>query len=213
MATMQAFSQDLVTRITGLTRRQLEYWDETDVIRPSIASSDVRGAPRLYSFRDLLKLRVAAKMRRKLLPSQMRDLMRGLERRGFEDPFVTVTFVETQDGGQIAFIDPESGTPLSAHGREIGTVVETFGLNLRDLRSGLERKIDEVTARSHGSVAPVRNVQGSRPVIVGTRVPAAKIAALADAGWTTRRILDAYPHLNRADVKAAIAYQAKQRTA
>jgi DNA-binding transcriptional MerR regulator len=58
---VEAFAQDLVSRITGLSRSQLDYWDRTDVIKPSIAEYEGRGSPRFYSFRDLIKLKVAAR--------------------------------------------------------------------------------------------------------------------------------------------------------
>jgi uncharacterized protein (DUF433 family)/DNA-binding transcriptional MerR regulator len=208
---VEAFSQDLVTRITGLSRRQLEYWDQTDVIKPSVAESEGRGSPRLYSFRDLIELKVAAGMRRKLRPAQMRELIKQLEARGFDDPFVTVTFVETSDGRQIAYIDPKHGA-LSAHGREVGTVVETFGLRPKNLRTGLEKKVATVMARRPGRIAKVRGLHGGQPVIQGTRVPVSKIVALTDAGWDDSRILSAFPHLSPADVKAAQDYARKTET-
>lgn len=208
---IEAFSQELVVRITRLTRRQLEYWDETDVIKPSIAETEGRGSPRLYSFRDLIKLKVAARMRRKLRPAQMRELMRQLETRGFTDPFVTVTFVETPGGRQIAYIDPQLG-PLSADGREVGTVVETFGLPLRDLRFDLEKSVADATAREPGQIGRVRGIQGGKPVVVGTRVPVGKLAALADAGWDEDHILGAFPQLTRADVQAALSHESVRRS-
>jgi DNA-binding transcriptional MerR regulator len=71
----QAFTQELASRITGLSRRQLEYWDATGVIQPSIAPYEGRGRGRLYSFRDLIKLKVGAEMRRRhMRPSRIRML-------------------------------------------------------------------------------------------------------------------------------------------
>jgi uncharacterized protein (DUF433 family) len=205
---VEAFSQELVQRITGLSRTQLEYWDRTDVIKPSIAEAEGRGSPRLYSFRDLIKLKVAARMRRKIRPAQMRDLMHQLEARGFDDPFVTVQFAETTGGRQIVYIDPEHG-PLSAHGREVGTQVASFGLPLRDLRTGLERSVEKAFARKPGRVEKTRGLHGGQPVLAGTRIPVAKVVALADAGWDDKRILAAYPHLEGRDIAAAMRYKPK----
>jgi uncharacterized protein (DUF433 family) len=145
-------------------------------------------------------------MRRKLLPSEMRELMEQLEARGFEDPFVTVTFAETKDGRQVVYIDPEAG-PLSAHGREVGTVVATFGLEPRNLMTDLETGIAKAMTRKHGRVRKIRGVHGGDAVIEGTRVPASKITALAAAGWDESRILQAYPHLTGEDISAALRYQ------
>jgi uncharacterized protein (DUF433 family) len=214
VATMaEAFSQDLVTQITGLSKRQLEYWDETDVIKPSIAEHTGWGRPRLYSFRDLIKLKVAAAMRDAgKLPSNMRETMQALEARGFDDPFVSITFVLTTDGNRVAYIDPVTGELLDAHhGNEIDQTVESFGLPLRDLRTGLEETIQQILARRHGEITRLRNVQGHQSIVEGTRVPTAKIAAVADAGWSRERILSAFPHLTADDVDAALKHERRRR--
>ena len=44
--------------IVGITYRQLDYWARTDLIRPSLADATGSGSRRLYSYRDLLELRV-----------------------------------------------------------------------------------------------------------------------------------------------------------
>ena len=213
MATMvEAFSQELVSRITGLTKRQLEYWDETDVIKPSVAERTGWGTPRLYSFRDLIKLKVAAAMRDAgKLPSNMRETMQALEAKGFDDPFVTIPFVLTHDGNRVAWIDPVSGLLLDAHhGREVDQMVESFGLQLRDLRTGLEETIQQILERRHGHVAQTRHLQGNQPVVEGTRVPTSKIASVAAAGWSRPRILAAFPNLTADDVDAALKHERRR---
>lgn len=44
--------------IVGITYRQLDYWARTKLVQPSIASATGSGSVRLYSFGDLLVLRV-----------------------------------------------------------------------------------------------------------------------------------------------------------
>lgn len=48
--------------IVGITYRQLDYWARTDLVRPSIAGASGSGSVRLYSFRDLLVLRVVKRL-------------------------------------------------------------------------------------------------------------------------------------------------------
>lgn len=56
---MEAFSAQQACRLTGCTPHQLRYWDRVDLVRPSIQSTGGRpGKRRLYSFRDLVALRV-----------------------------------------------------------------------------------------------------------------------------------------------------------
>ncbi|HEX2192408.1 MAG TPA: MerR family transcriptional regulator [Acidimicrobiales bacterium] len=47
-----------VCAIVGITYRQLDYWARTDLIRPSIADARGSGTQRLYSYRDLVELKV-----------------------------------------------------------------------------------------------------------------------------------------------------------
>ena len=48
--------------VVGITYRQLDYWARTDLVRPSIASAAGSGSVRLYSFHDLLVLRVVKRL-------------------------------------------------------------------------------------------------------------------------------------------------------
>ena len=54
----QGYSGTKAATIVGITYRQLDYWARTDLIRPSLADASGSGSRRLYSYRDLLELRV-----------------------------------------------------------------------------------------------------------------------------------------------------------
>ena len=47
-----------VCNIVGITYRQLDYWARTDLLRPSISDARGSGTQRVYSYTDLLQLRV-----------------------------------------------------------------------------------------------------------------------------------------------------------
>jgi DNA-binding transcriptional MerR regulator len=47
-----------VCRLIGITYRQLDYWARTGLLRPSVAEARGSGSKRLYSYRDLLELKV-----------------------------------------------------------------------------------------------------------------------------------------------------------
>ena len=56
---MEGFTAHQATKFTGCSARQLRYWDQIDLVNPSIQGTGGRpGVPRLYSFRDLVALRV-----------------------------------------------------------------------------------------------------------------------------------------------------------
>jgi DNA-binding transcriptional MerR regulator len=60
--TEQGYRGPQVCKIVGITYRQLDYWARTDLVRPSVMDANGSGTQRLYSFRDLLELKVIKQM-------------------------------------------------------------------------------------------------------------------------------------------------------
>lgn len=53
------FNSKTVAKIIGLSLRQIDYWDRTHFIKPSVSEATGYGSVRLYSFNDLIQLTVA----------------------------------------------------------------------------------------------------------------------------------------------------------
>jgi DNA-binding transcriptional MerR regulator len=51
-----------VCKVVGITYRQLDYWARTGLVRPSVMDANGSGTQRLYSFRDLIELKVIKQM-------------------------------------------------------------------------------------------------------------------------------------------------------
>ncbi len=49
-------------QITGITYRQLDYWARTNLVVPSIRGASGSGSQRLYSFKDILVLKVVKRL-------------------------------------------------------------------------------------------------------------------------------------------------------
>src|SRR4249920_2237832 len=52
------FSGTKAAKIVGISYRQLDYWARTDLVRPSLVDAKGSGSRRLYSYRDLLELKL-----------------------------------------------------------------------------------------------------------------------------------------------------------
>lgn len=70
----------------GITYRQLDYWARTGLVEPSVRGAAGSGSQRLYSFRDILELKVI----KRLLDTgvslqQIRTAVEHLRSRGVED--------------------------------------------------------------------------------------------------------------------------------
>jgi DNA-binding transcriptional MerR regulator len=54
----QGWSGPQVCEIVDITYRQLDYWDRTDLLKPSLSAAHGSGTQRRYSYRDLVQLKV-----------------------------------------------------------------------------------------------------------------------------------------------------------
>lgn len=68
---MDHYDSKTASRIVGVSLRQLQYWDEQDFIRPSVRLAEGRGTKRLYSFNDLVCLKVVKDLARHGFSLQM----------------------------------------------------------------------------------------------------------------------------------------------
>ena len=49
-------------RTVGISYRQLDYWARTELVTPSVRDADGSGSQRMYSFNDVVQLRVIKKL-------------------------------------------------------------------------------------------------------------------------------------------------------
>jgi DNA-binding transcriptional MerR regulator len=54
----ETYDSKMASRIVGVSLRQIQYWDERGFVRPSVKAAQGRGTKRLYSFHDLVCLKV-----------------------------------------------------------------------------------------------------------------------------------------------------------
>ena len=111
------FSTRSACRIARVTPRQVQYWDELGLVKPSAASAAGRGTRRLYSFLDLVRLSVVRQLlERGLAPRKIRKGLAALEHAVPEvlDPLARMKLVT--DGDRLFLI--------TADGRKILDVVE-----------------------------------------------------------------------------------------
>lgn len=98
---INGFRAPQVCKLVGITYRQLDYWARTDLIRPSLQHAHGSGSQRLYSFIDVVQLKVIkrlldAGMSLKKIRQAM-DILR--EQLDSDQPLVDVTLLS--DGASI----------------------------------------------------------------------------------------------------------------
>ncbi len=202
---ISAFPEDQAERLTGVTVHRLRHWDRTGFFAPSLAA-DNRRAPysRIYSFRDLLSLKVLRALRDDAGCSlqHLRDVRDKLAHLGDDLWSKTRLYVLNK---KVVFYDEEKDElrePVS------GQMV--LQIPLRIVRSDMEHAVKALSKRQAndlGRIERKRNVSHNAAVIAGTRISVGAIKRLAEDGFTTDQILSEFPALTGADVEAALKYR------
>ncbi|MCW1069392.1 MerR family transcriptional regulator, partial [Streptococcus anginosus] len=52
----------IACKAAGITYRQLDYWDRTGLVSPTVQNASGSGSQRLYSFKDILVLKVVKRL-------------------------------------------------------------------------------------------------------------------------------------------------------
>lgn len=104
------FGAKVVKEITGVSRMQLQHWDRTGIVRPSIKIGAGKGSRREYSFRDLVQLKVAKRLREEGISLQ--KIRKALEylRKNFPDVKAPLAELRFLSNGVDIFVlteDPE----------------------------------------------------------------------------------------------------------
>lgn len=209
MSDLFAFSAEHVCRVTGLSQRQLAYWDDTGFFRPEYADED-RRTPygRVYSFRDVVGLKTLAILRKRHeIPLQeLRNVAAWLADQGTELWADTTFYIL---GRHVFYNDPATGELMS--GRHKGQAALRLPMVevMRETREEIE-KLRHRTPEEIGKIAHHRYVVHNAPVLAGTRIPTSAIWNLHQAGFDADAIIREYPNLTREDVAAAIQYEELQ---
>jgi uncharacterized protein (DUF433 family) len=203
---IRAFSADHVIRLTGLSKRQLDYWDDTGFFKPLYAF-DNRRSPysRIYSFRDVVGLRVISVLRKQYkIPLQyLRTAAKALSQYT-EAPWSELTLFVF--GKEVLFREPDTGVMRGALSKQY------VNLPLRSIIEDVaerSNKLRERTTDHFGNVIRNRFVAHNAWVVAGTRIPIAAINRFVKAGYSTKQIIREYPSLTEKDVEAAIKHKAK----
>ena len=202
---ISAFTEDEVERLTGISRRQLRYWDRTNFFVPSLAHVD-RSLPlsRLYSFRDLVSLKVLNALRNdaQVALGHLREVKSKLEHLGDRLWAATTLYVLNR---KVVFDNPET-----QEREEIVSRQGVLQIPLKVVTGDMNKAVEQLRRRDDASVGRIkrdRAVAQNQPVISGTRITVRSIKAFYDAGFSVQQILTQYPTLTDADVEAAIRYE------
>lgn len=204
MGIIGAFTTEHAARLSGLSKRQLSYWDTENVFHPSL-SRGTKHQPygRIYSFQDIVALRTLAKLRQWFSLQKLRLLGDSLKER-YDHPWSRIRFYVA--GDEIVFADPETGAYLSAKPQNQSVLEIELEPIALEAESALQSDIRHREPVSIGRIDRHRYVMRNEWVVEGTRIPVWIIQDLHASGYSPSQIQCEYPILTMEDVQAALAF-------
>lgn len=203
---VKAFSEEEVERLTGVTKRQLRYWDRDGFFVPSLAYEDRhRPFSRLYSFRDVVSLRVLHTIRNEArVPlTHLREVKDKLRHLGDDMWHNTTLYLLNK---RVVFVNPETASM-----EEVVSGQGVLQIPLQIVTGDMKKRVEVLRQRDPASIGKVDRKRGlahNQVVIAGTRIPVRSVKAFAEAGRSIEEIKKEYPTLTEEDIRAAINYDA-----
>lgn len=142
------FGKKAVIALTGVSGRQVEHWATTGVVRPSIPAAG-KGTRRGYSFKDLVALRVAKRLKDEGISLQkIRKTLTFLRKNfpGVKEPLAELRFLT--DGETIFVMDRDPQKILDT--LKGGQFV--FSLALGEIIEGLKGELKKLTTSKEEKV-------------------------------------------------------------
>ncbi len=144
------FGARAVLELTGISYRQLDHWARTGLVRSSLKQASGRGSRRVYSFQDLVALRVVGQLREAGVSVQtIRRAVAWLQRHA-EQPLATLAL--TAKGKKVFALtdDPAKLIEATAEGQVVHAIsLEQVARHLQEGVTEISAPL-EVTVRVHG---------------------------------------------------------------
>lgn len=200
MSVVGAFTDEMAARLTGLSVGQLRAWDRDGLISPSMADEN-RSLPfsRVYSFRDIVSLRVIAALKKKhgISTQHLKQTARKLRALGEHAWAETTLYVLKK---KVIFDNPNTGEL-----EEVVSGQRVFRIPLKVATSDAEAEVQRLFKRREDSIGELearRHVMGGEQVIAGTRITVRTIVSYLKHGLPDSRILEDFPDLQQSDIDA-----------
>ncbi|MFN2557104.1 MAG: MerR family transcriptional regulator [Nitriliruptorales bacterium] len=151
------FRGPTVCKIVGITYRQLDYWARTGLVVPSVRDAKGSGSQRLYSFDDLVELRVMKRLLDTGVSLQrVRQAVEELRRRGRTPGDVTLL----SDGTTVYALD-DNAQVIDLLARGQGVFAIALGPVVNELRGEVAQFPFEAVARETVAAPEVEQASAS----------------------------------------------------
>lgn len=199
-----AFSEEHAAELGGVSRAVLRRWAHMGLLTPSFGAASGLPFGRIYSFRDLVSVRVLHQLRNRFgIPYwHLQEVLEELSQLSAAPWADTTLHVR----GRRVVVGGRGSSPR----HEVGTGQQMLDLPLRVVIGNLRDAVTRLNDRAPeqvGQVVQARFVAQNQPVLSGTRIPVALIASYIRAGYSAAAVVKEFPDLTSGDVEAVRAQE------
>lgn len=197
-AVIGAFSEEDASKLSGVSRSQLRHWHRTNLLTASMGPQEAAGSyQRIYSFVDLVALRVLNVLRNKYSVSlqHLREVADKLAHDGPEKWTKTTLYVL---GKRVVFDDPRTNER-----QEIVSGQRVFDIPMSVAVADTQDAIKEYNRRPVGVTGDIvrrKFIQENQPVFANSRIPVSAVEEYLERGLGAREILSDFPDLTEDDI-------------
>lgn len=195
------YTTRLAAALSGASVRQLAYWRRDTGTGPLLTPEYGTSPRALYSYRDVVALRICVRLRKETSLQRVRRSVAHLQQVA---PDTHLASHQLKSAGQTIVW-------LTEDGDYIDTVERPGNLGIRVVMEEVVRAFITADGRQVPDLltpAPGLSiddgVRGGYPVLEGTRIPYDTIAALAEDGLGEAEIIDLYPSVSRVGIRGAV---------
>ncbi len=143
----EGYRTKIAGRVSGLSSRQLDYYDRTGLVKPSVRPADGYGSRRKYSFTDIVELRTVKALREKVSLQKIRKAVAYLHTHfpDVEQPLAELRFLSDGETTFVLTSDPREMLDALRHGQVVISVA--LGRLIAEVREELEKTESTITER------------------------------------------------------------------
>ena len=167
-----SYGQKVVVALTGISYRRLDYWATTGVVRPSVRPAAGKGSRREYSFKDLVALKVAKRLKDEGISLQKIRKTLVFLRKSYPDKETHLAELRFLTDGETVFVmdrDPQKILDTLRGGHFV------FSLALGEIIEGLQGDLKKFAAP-----------QKERVTVAGQTFTVVLTPDLEDGGFTVQ---------------------------
>lgn len=195
-------SVETACKLAGISHARLRSWIKSGAFRPEYGVA--KSVPLVYSFRDVVGLRVLAILRKKGVPLQQLRKVGAWLSAEHSTPWASLRFFVA--GKNVLFEDKQTGSLLAVKPFK-QAMINPAPFDIEPISQEMANKAKALTQRESSKIGTVeqrRGVMGGKWVVGGTRISSESIWRFNQAGYTIKQILKEYPSITEDDVRAAL---------